>query len=84
MSQTETESHKARKQHRCDWCWQHIEAGDRYRRYRYFDFDEPTTIKMHPECYDAMLDAAREEGGVFEWTPGMERPTAILAEADKP
>ncbi len=71
---TETEAHKARKSHRCKWCWQHIELGTEYRRYRYYVGGEAGTVKMHPECYDAMQDEAREEGGWYEWTPGRERP----------
>ena len=78
MSQTETTTHKARKRHRCTWCWQFIEIGETYLRYRYYG-DDACTVKEHPECYEAMLEAVREEGGFFEWTPGQERPTAIDA-----
>ena len=38
---------------------------------------------MHPECYEAMEQAAREEGGWFEWTPGMERPTHTAPKESK-
>lgn len=72
--QTETETHVARKRHRCDWCWQFIEPGERYSRYRYFDGGDAGTVKMHTECHEAMQEAAREEGGWFEWSPGQERP----------
>ena len=82
MSQTEAKTHKARIRHRCLWCWQFIEVGETYTRYRWFGDDEPGTVKAHPECYEAILEAAREDGGVCEWTPGQERPPTI--EARKP
>jgi hypothetical protein len=67
--------HKARKRHRCDWCWQFIFPGEQYKRYRYFqDSEEAGKVKMHPECCDAMLEEARQEGGWIEWTPGQDRP----------
>lgn len=73
---TEPTQHKAKKPHRCEWCWQRINEGEQYKRYRYFDGGDAGTVKMHPECFDAMQEAAHEEGGCFEWTPGMERPMA--------
>lgn len=73
-SQTEATEHVAQKRHRCTWCWQTIAIGDQYKRYRYFDGGDAGTVKMHPECYGAMQEAAAEEGGFLEWTPGMERP----------
>lgn len=74
MHMTEVETHKARKAHRCEWCWQRIDEGTGYKRYRYYNSGEVGTVKMHPECYVAMLEAAREEGGYIEWVPGQERP----------
>jgi len=73
-TQTETQTLRAAKPHRCSWCWQQINVGDTYKRYRFFDGGDTGVCKMHPECYDAMEDAALEEGGWFEWVPGMERP----------
>jgi hypothetical protein len=73
MNCTTTESHKARKRHRCEWCWQRIDVGTTYLRYRSF-YDGAATIRMHPECNAAMHEAAAEEGGWIEWTPGQERP----------
>ena len=58
----------AKKQHRCDWCPEKIEAGESYMRYRYFGDNGPAVVKMHPECYDAMLEVAAEEGGQIEFT----------------
>jgi len=71
---TEPTTQRARKRHRCTWCWQFIEMGEQYKRYRFFDCGDAGTVKMHPECFDAMQVEAKEWGGYFEWTPSMERP----------
>ena len=71
---TETTTQKAAKRHQCTWCWQFIDPGKEYKRYRHFDGNDAGTVKMHPECYDAMQEEATEEGGYLEWTPGRERP----------
>jgi len=76
MSVTKETTHAAKKIHRCTWCWQLIEVGSEYKRYRYFNCGDAGTCKMHPECFDAMQEAAREEGGFFAFTPGQERPLA--------
>jgi hypothetical protein len=71
MSEPTTQT--ARKRHRCDWCWQHIEPKDVYLRYRCFDAEadiEAATVKMHPECFSAMQQEAGLEGGWIEWEPG--------------
>lgn len=60
----------AKKQHRCSWCDKRIEVGESYKRYRWFGDDGPSTVKLHHECYDAMHEAAQEEGGDFEFMPG--------------
>jgi hypothetical protein len=71
---TEPTTQTARKTHRCTWCWQLIEPGEEYKRYRHFDNGEARTEKLHPECYEAMLGEVTEWGGHIEWTPGQERP----------
>lgn len=73
---TEPAQHCARKRHRCTWCWEFIEPGDQYKRYRAYSDGDASTIKMHPECLEVMEDEAREEGGWIEWIPGRERPKA--------
>ena len=78
-SMTATTTQRAKKFHRCSWCWEEIQIGETYARYRYFDYGEAGTCKMHPECLSAMEDAAREEGGWIEWTPGQDRPIASEA-----
>lgn len=79
MASTKTESHVARVVHRCHWCWQLIQYGERYKRYRWFDSGSAGTVKMHEECYGALEQAIKEEGGSFEWTPGMERPEKVVS-----
>ena len=71
MSKTETIK-AAKKPHRCTWCWTRIAAGESYKRYRWFGGDT-AVIKMHPECYRAMLEVAADEGGEIEWVPGQPR-----------
>lgn len=71
---TEVETHKAQRPHRCGWCWQTVEVGSQYKRYRYFHRGDAGTVKMHPECYELMQEEASAEGGFLEWTPGQERP----------
>lgn len=72
---TEVTTHVAKRRVRhCDWCYEHIKIGDEYRSYRWFDGGSGMTAYMHPECYVAMTDMAREEGGWCEWIAGMERP----------
>ena len=73
-SQTEASTQAARKRHRCTWCWQFIEIGDQYARYRYYDGGDVGTVRMHPECHGAMQEEAADEGGFIEWTPGQPRP----------
>ena len=70
---TKVETHKSAKVHRCTWCWQGIKCGTEYRRYRWWNRGDTRTEKMHPECYLAMIEAAKEEGGWIEWIPGQER-----------
>jgi len=74
-AQTEATEQLARKKHKCSWCGESIEIGESYKRYRYFDGGDAGTVKMHPECYEDMLECAHNEGGWIEWTyGGSERP----------
>lgn len=80
MSEVETPT--AVKQHKCCWCGQMIEAGEQYRRYRYWCDGDAGTVKLHAECFEAMQDEAAYEGGWIEWTPGSgERPNAEVSGA---
>jgi len=75
MHMTEVATHQARIDHQCDWCGQRIDAGTQYKRYRWLDGADAATVKMHPECHDAMQEAALDEGGYIEWSDTMERPS---------
>jgi hypothetical protein len=75
---TPVETHVAtRRTRNCEWCWERIKIGDEYKRYRFFDGGHAYTVYAHPECYVAICDMAREEGGWCEWTPGMDRPASL-------
>lgn len=81
---TATESHVASKPHRCDWCWQYINKGETYKRYRVFNCGDAATVRAHEECYEAIQDAAIEEGGWVEWTPGQDRPNPASSQSPQP
>ncbi len=69
---SETRTSRARKAHRCEWCFEQIEVGEVYAHYTGAEGGRWFTAKWHPEC----LDVAQESGG-FEYTPGEgTRPTA--------
>jgi hypothetical protein len=46
----------ARTRHRCDWCSEFIEPGEKYQRYSAPFDGRMQTTKMHPECYAASLE----------------------------
>lgn len=81
MSDVETVK-AAKKEHRCSWCAKAIEAGGTYKRYRWFGDDGPATVKMHPECYDAMQRLSAAEGDDIEFAPG-ENPRGCNCGFDK-
>lgn len=58
---TPTETHKAAKQHVCDWCGESIVAGETYKRWRYYG-DLVVNVRSHPECLDAAEECASEWG----------------------
>jgi len=69
-----TATRVARKPHHCIWCWQSIAKGETYVHEASVNYGDFQNHHFHPECCDAMHEAAREEGGPIEWTPGIERP----------
>lgn len=75
------ETRRARKVHRCTWCGQTIEPGQRYFHFSVIFEGELQTNKMHPECEDALQDAASDEpGGCYVFEPGEgERPAPRAA-----
>jgi hypothetical protein len=71
---SEPVTYKSKARRRCDWCWEWIEVGEQYIRYRWANDGDVGTCRMHPECHEAMEDATSHEGGYLEWTPGQDRP----------
>lgn len=55
----------AAKKHWCSWCGYPIDQGDSYVKWRVFDQGDAGTVKVHPECHEAI-----QESEVEEWTPG--------------
>lgn len=65
----------ARKPHRCTYCGEAINIGDKYETWRSVD-DGWFTNKMHPEC-----SADMSESGEYEYsTYCNDRPSAELIE----
>ncbi len=68
----QTEVHlikSARKRHMCSWCAEPIDVGNPYARYRWYSGSDVSTVKEHPECYEAMLEVIKKEG-MIEFMPG--------------
>ena len=71
MSATsDTTTHVARRIHRCSWCAEHIQAGEKYARYRWWSDDDVGTCRLHIECVAAMREHAADEGGWVEFEAG--------------
>ena len=67
-----SEGRTARKEHRCTYCAEPINAGDRYVLQTGVHDGSWFRSKMHGECFDDMCDA-----GDGEYTPySNERPGA--------
>ena len=65
----------AKTRHGCTWCGEWIEVGAIYIRERVKVDGDMTTNKLHPECSDALTEAAHAEGGSITYTLyGNERP----------
>lgn len=60
----------SKKRHLCSWCDELIEVGDSYFRWRWYDGADASTVKLHPECFEAMNEMISLEGGSIEFTPG--------------
>lgn len=69
------ETRKAAKPHRCIWCGENIAISESYTYVRCVFEGDPQSQHWHPECLEDCEEAARQEGGVIEFTPwSAERP----------
>ncbi len=77
---TEPKTVKARQQHRCEWCYEAILPGNNYIKWAWFDGGQASTVKVHPECHDAIGDLYDDE-----FTPGeqMRGCTCCSSDSDK-
>lgn len=62
--------------HRCEWCGEPINVGDRYTRIRGVFEGSPLVNKLHMECDRAAIDycAEHDEGFVSFVNPRPESP----------
>jgi hypothetical protein len=52
-----------RKRHRCGWCPDWIEVGERVLYHVGITDDGFDTWYMHPECHAALMERSADEGG---------------------
>lgn len=72
-----SESHPvARKKHRCIWCGESIQPGEKYRRERGVFDGNMQDFAWHPECAQAQLDEIRATGEPEFFAYENERPVA--------
>lgn len=75
---TDAKEIKAAKPHRCTWCGQSIEKGEKHSMWKSVDGGWFTN-RMHPECADACAEECREWND-DEYQPyDNERPALALA-----
>ena len=58
---------KARKEHRCEYCGEHIRIGETYWRQFFVDNCCACTWREHMECRAAIVRAGLEYEGSDEW-----------------
>lgn len=76
LSKTRT----ARKPHRCIWCGEPINAGEKYIDHRYVGDDGPAMDRYHPECDDAVSrsgDDVAEGFAAYEQLRGLTMENSI-------
>lgn len=61
---------RAAKRHRCFFCNQRIEVGEKYERRTGANSDGPWTMHMHPECRDEVQRQKWDEGDYECFEPG--------------
>ena len=69
------ETRKARKPHRCIWCGEWINVGEKYERERGVYDGDMQNSDWHPECSAALSELVAAEGGEVEFdSHSNERP----------
>ena len=68
---------KARKIHRCVYCYAGIPVGEQYVQQTGFYDGRPFRNKFHQECWDILCEDAE-----FEFTPGCGEPPDRLRAAE--
>lgn len=61
---------KSRKRKSCDWCNEWIDVGQPAVAWLWKDGADVQPTRVHPECYTALCEEAREWGYGYEFTPG--------------
>ena len=61
---------RSRKRRQCDWCGEMIDIGQPYDSYRFALSGDAGTVRMHPECFAASGEVAKQEGVWFSWDFG--------------
>jgi len=54
MHCSEVTTIKTRKGYNCLWCWEHMPKGSTVSRWACFDGGSASTVRVHPECNDAI------------------------------
>jgi len=82
MHSTNVETIKsAKKNHGCSWCGHTISIGEPYRRYRWHEGSDASTVKMHPECLSASEELIAIEKQAIGFMPG-DHPRGCYCEHD--
>lgn len=63
-------THTAQKEHKCSWCGEKIEIGDKYHNWSVFDRGVHR-CKAHVECYVALSESPRDEYDMFSQQRGV-------------
>jgi hypothetical protein len=67
----------AKKRHRCIWCGQHIEPGEKYRRERSVYDGSMQDFAWHPECADDQQEGLRSGDDAEFIAYSAERPAPV-------
>ncbi len=63
---TNPETRKSRRQRVCSWCGQHIEIGELYWHWMYYDRYDTGPVDMHVECFGDFGDRGCPDFDCYE------------------